>query len=72
MEKYKCVVCKNEYEKVWTDKEANAEAKEIWGVDKASEKKDMVVLCDDCFKRITLKEIKVMGEQYQELQKNKR
>lgn len=59
---YQCAVCKNIYEKGWSDKEAMQESKDIWG---EIPKEERVVICDDCWKRRTPQEIKKMGEYYQ-------
>ena len=45
-----CAGCGKTFQKVKTDKEADTEAKKLFGVDNASEREDMAVICDDCFK----------------------
>ena len=67
---YKCEACGKIYEKGLSDKDANKEAKKIWGVDNASKDKNMAIICDDCFKKRSPQEIKLMGEEY-EIQRNK-
>jgi hypothetical protein len=47
--KYLCANCNVVFESEWSDEEANAETKEYFGVDNASQRDDMVVVCDDCF-----------------------
>jgi hypothetical protein len=47
-ETYTCAACGETYEKEWSDEEARDEAEAIWG---AEELEDVVVICDDCFKR---------------------
>ena len=54
---FTCDMCRNTYEKEWTDDEAEAEMKEIWGV---IPKEDRAIVCDDCFNSIeqnTLKKV---------------
>ncbi len=58
---YKCAVCGNVYEKGVTDEEAMVESTNIWGEIPESERK---VICDDCFNRCTLEEVKQMGREY--------
>ena len=36
----------------WTDVDANAEAAEVFGVARASERADMARVCDDCYREI--------------------
>jgi hypothetical protein len=45
---YKCAACGGVFGKGWSDREAAAEAKDLWGRVPAS---GMVVVCDTCFKR---------------------
>ena len=61
-DKYTCAVCKNTYEKGWSDQEQEKEMKEIWG---DIPKEDRAIICDDCFKNRTPKETKEMGKEYQ-------
>ena len=46
---YTCALCNGVFQAAWNDDEANREAKEIWGVDRASESDDFTVVCDSCF-----------------------
>lgn len=46
---YICAMCGEEFEKGWTDEEAEAEAKEFYGKIPESEK---AIVCDDCFNKI--------------------
>lgn len=53
-EKYKCANCGGEFEKVenWTEEEAQKErAQNGWG---DMPDKEMVIVCDDCYKEIML------------------
>ncbi len=58
MQKYKCVICLEEFEAGWTDKEAIAEMKENFG--ESVSKEDCEVVCDDCFKKMGLSETIVL------------
>ena len=49
---YICGICWGKFERVKGDKEANKEAEKMWGVKNASERKDFVIICDDCFIKI--------------------
>lgn len=44
--KYQCAACGKEFVSPWTEEEALAEAKQLWG---DVPKEQMVVICDDCF-----------------------
>ena len=46
---YVCAICKQEFEKGWTDEEAIEEKNILFGQDKLLE--DCGIICDDCFKR---------------------
>lgn len=63
-DKYTCAVCKNTYEKGWSDEESEKEMKENWG---NIPKEDRAIICDDCYKKRTPEEVKEMGKEYQEL-----
>ena len=52
MKTYECTMCKGIFEKEISDEEVNKEAKEIWGVNNASENENMVIVCDDCFNKV--------------------
>ena len=58
---YQCAICGNIYKKGRSDEEAEKEVKEIWGEIPQNER---AVICDDCFKRKTLEEVKEMGKEY--------
>ena len=58
---YKCASCEVVYEKGWTDEESMSESKAIWG---EIPQEKIAVICDDCFSRRTLPEVKLMGEEY--------
>ena len=62
-DKYTCAVCKNTYEKGWSDEESEKEMKENWG---NIPKEDRAIICDDCYKKRTPEEVKEMGKEYQE------
>lgn len=47
-EMYRCAACGHEFEKEWSDEEAMAESKLLWG---DLPEKDLCVICDDCFER---------------------
>lgn len=43
---YTCSLCKEKFEKGWSDEEAMQESKEIFG---NLPPQDLAVICDDCF-----------------------
>lgn len=47
---FTCAVCGETFEKLRTDEEAMAEAKEKFGDDLGD---DLLVVCDDCFRKMT-------------------
>lgn len=47
---YQCERCRGVFDTVDGDERADAEAKDLWGVDNASHDPTMSVICDDCFK----------------------
>ncbi len=51
-DKYQCSMCKGVFDKGWSDEEADKEAKDRWGIDNASQNKEMAVICDDCWPKI--------------------
>jgi len=61
---YQCAICGGIFKKGRTDEEAEKEAENIWGVKNASTSNRMVVICDGCFNRRTLDEIKRSGEEF--------
>ena len=50
---YKCALCGNVYEKGWTDEEAAKEAKEVMGIEDVNDKRNVAIVCDDCYKKVT-------------------
>ena len=48
-EKYICSICKNEYEKKWSDEEAIEEMNDNFGDIPTS---DCGIVCDDCYKKM--------------------
>lgn len=50
MDTYTCVMCKEVFEKGWTDEEADAETQKIFGVTRFTAPCDVV--CDDCWQNI--------------------
>lgn len=46
---YECAECHGVYEQVWSDEEAEAESKELFGEIAPEDKR---IVCDDCFNRI--------------------
>lgn len=46
---YKCSMCKNIYENLWTDEEAEKECIENYGEEMAHGE-DREIVCDDCYK----------------------
>lgn len=52
---FKCERCEGEYETQWAQEDADAEAKKLYGIEKASERDDQVLLCDTCFEWLTQK-----------------
>ncbi len=69
-DKYICELCKKEFEKAITDEEANKEAEELFGVKEASNRADMAIVCDDCFKKIMKKETYILQEALRDLYYN--
>lgn len=55
-DEYQCAECNEIFKKGWSDKEADKEAEELWGIKNASDKvgKSMVVICDVCFKKFVM------------------
>lgn len=47
---YTCESCAQTFDKATPDEKVNAEAKALFGVEAASERDDMAIVCDDCFK----------------------
>lgn len=45
---FTCYICKQIFEKQWSDDEAYNEAVEIWG-EKAVKTEEMETLCDECY-----------------------
>ena len=68
---YKCEACRKTYKKGWSDKDANKEAKDIWGVENASESNDMAIICDGCFNKRTPEDVNRMGKEFQKFLKYK-
>lgn len=58
---YQCALCKNVYQKGWSEEETLKEMREIWG---NIPKEERAVICDDCFNIRTLDEVKKMGDEY--------
>ena len=54
IEEYTCSLCKETFDKEWSDEEANKECEEIWGVKNASTDDRMVVVCDECYKMMNI------------------
>lgn len=69
-DKYICELCKKEFEKAITDEEANKEAEELFGVKDASNRDDMAIICDDCFKKIMKKETYILQKALRDLAYN--
>lgn len=46
---YQCDHCGGEFEKGWTDEEAEAECKSEFGI--GSKDQSCAILCDDCYNR---------------------
>jgi hypothetical protein len=47
---YTCDMCGGTFTSERSREEANAEARELFGVENASEQPDMAEVCDDCFR----------------------
>lgn len=45
----KCAVCEKSFDPGWSDEEAKAESKEIFGLEVTPE--THAVICDDCWKK---------------------
>jgi len=58
---FTCEACGKTYLKSWSDEEAKKEMKDIWGEIPPEER---AIICDDCWKKRTKKEIIAMGEKY--------
>jgi hypothetical protein len=63
---FTCAVCGQVFpQDPATVAEAEAEAARLWGVHKASQSPDMVVLCDPCFQRRSQEDIASMAADWQ-------
>jgi hypothetical protein len=51
-EKYTCAACGGTFSKGWSEEEALAESRDVFGVDPAQDP-TMAVVCDDCYKAMT-------------------
>jgi rubredoxin len=51
-DKFTCANCGNEYEKDWSDEEAEAEATKIFGEHPESWSCGKAIVCDDCFQKM--------------------
>ena len=51
-DKFTCSACGGEFVKGRSDEAANAEARENFGVEEASRREDMAVICDDCYSQM--------------------
>lgn len=49
---FRCDQCGGVFEKKRTDEDAEAEAKNLWGVENASTAPGMAVVCDECYREI--------------------
>lgn len=49
---YRCAHCGGVFDKGWSDKAANFEAKHYFGVANASSDPRMATVCDDCFQKM--------------------
>ena len=49
---YTCAECGGVFEEQWTTEEAVAECLGVFGVPDADTNPGMVVVCDDCYKRL--------------------
>lgn len=52
LNQFKCEMCGGIFDKERSDEETQAEAQELWNIDKLPEEEQAIV-CDDCFKIIT-------------------
>ncbi len=52
MTSFVCCACGGTFDKAWSDMEAAAEALETFGINEIEQGR-MVVVCDDCFRRMT-------------------
>jgi DNA-directed RNA polymerase subunit RPC12/RpoP len=48
---YRCARCGGTFVAEWSTEEAEAEAQQNWGVEHASQRADMDVICDDCYQQ---------------------
>jgi hypothetical protein len=46
---FTCDLCGVAFEAGWSEEEAAAEAKELWGIDDVTDKDEVGVCCNDCF-----------------------
>lgn len=46
---YQCAACKGIFTKAWSDEEADAESKAIWG---EIPPENQAVICDDCYQKM--------------------
>jgi len=51
-ETYICAACGGTFATKWSDEEAAAESREVFGVDPDTDP-TMAIVCDDCYKAIT-------------------
>jgi len=49
---YECKNCGKDFESDWSDEEAIKESEDLFGVKNANENHDIVIVCDDCFKKL--------------------
>jgi hypothetical protein len=48
---FTCTMCRETFDKAWTDDEAWAEARQLWTAEEIARGTDVV--CDDCFNAMT-------------------
>lgn len=59
---YECAACHGVFKEGWSEEEAEAEVKAIWG---EIPERERLVICDDCFNKVPRERVKMMGQIYQ-------
>jgi len=49
---YQCEACGGTFEAEWSEEEAAAEAKALFGIENIHDKEQAACVCDDCFNRM--------------------
>lgn len=49
---FQCAMCREVFDKGWTEEEAEEEMRDLWGDDITKE--DCGIVCDDCFRKLPI------------------